>query len=557
MLDPRNKLILTVLLPACVASAAVFFLLVRTDNQQRVNALTRLIEGSAEQIALSSTRIQLAELRPYLDQLTKIHLANSYVSRVRILDDKGRSILDIGSIETFEESLLQAGTIRIDEIIQSTSTITDESGRTLGWVIVQADLAAINLAFYQILLWGALVLVSSLCLAPYLVIRISRQMAKPIKELTRVVDAANRDDYSRALPYSTDEDLNRLARSIRPLIESLRDARIDLANNVEQATQDLQETPDTVETQHIELDKTKQTPAEHGRTKTELLRRTHPARTSQEITPGTSESTSVEELDYSSCQLLAVDDNEANLKLVCAILNDLGAQVTGVTTGLQALNMSSSKYFDLIFMDLQMPGLDGIETTRRIHALEDNHTPVVALTAHAVPSEIKSLLDAGMVDYVVKPISQTRIKDVLNKWVRRRARKPTQPAVQERQLPIVDWAVSLQLANNNSDLAEEMHQILLETLPKDRDQINAAHEREDMDLLRQNVHRLNGAVRYCGVPRLRRAIDALETIVKTDNKREIRGAINLLDKEVDSVLESASGTVQSNPKRITFPNEPR
>lgn len=540
MFDSRNKLLLTVLLPACVASAAIFFLLVRMDNQQRVDTLTRLIKGSAEQIALGSTRMQLAEPQPYLDRLTKIHLRNNGVSRLRILDDNGRRVLDIGSIGTPEESPLEAGTIRIDEVVQSTSPIINESGRTLGWVIVTADLTAINLAAYQILLWGALVLVFSLCLTLYLVVRVSRQKARPIKELTQVVDAANRDDYSRELPYSRDEDLNRLARSIRPLIESLRNARIDLANNVEQATQDLQETLNTIEVPNIE--RTKRSAQEHAKTQPELRPRAHATSTSHEMLALLDDETSgsSEEVDYTSCQILAVDDSEANLKLVCAYLHDLGAEVTGVTSGLQALNMTNSRSFDLIFMDMQMPGLNGIETTRRIHALEDSHTPVVALTAHAVPAEIESLLDSGMVDCIVKPINEKRIKDVLNKWVRRPARKPTQPAVQSRQMPIVDWAASLRIANNNSDLAEEMHQILIETLPKDRDQIKAAHELKDMDLLRQNVHRLIGAVRYCGVPRLQRAIDALETIVKTGNEAELRGAINLLDKEVDSVLELAS-----------------
>ncbi len=103
-------------------------------------------------------------------------------------------------------------------------------------------------------------------------------------------------------------------------------------------------------------------------------------------------------------RLLCVDDNPANLLLVQTLLSDLGAQVTAVDSGYAALEVVQRERFDLVFMDVQMPGMDGRQATEAIRRWEAERevspVPVIALTAHALSNEKRALLQAGMDDYL-------------------------------------------------------------------------------------------------------------------------------------------------------------
>ncbi len=105
-------------------------------------------------------------------------------------------------------------------------------------------------------------------------------------------------------------------------------------------------------------------------------------------------------------RLLCVDDNPANLLLVQTLLSDLGAQVTAVDSGYAALEVVQRERFDLVFMDVQMPGMDGRQATEAIRRWEAERevspVPVIALTAHALSNEKRALLQAGMDDYLTK-----------------------------------------------------------------------------------------------------------------------------------------------------------
>jgi len=106
--------------------------------------------------------------------------------------------------------------------------------------------------------------------------------------------------------------------------------------------------------------------------------------------------------------VLLVDDHPGNLKLARVFLEELGVTVTACDGGQSALDSFREQSFDLVFMDIQMPGMDGKETTQRMRDSEPDgaHTPIVALTAHALESERRELLDRGLDDYLSKPITE-------------------------------------------------------------------------------------------------------------------------------------------------------
>jgi CheY-like chemotaxis protein len=107
-------------------------------------------------------------------------------------------------------------------------------------------------------------------------------------------------------------------------------------------------------------------------------------------------------------KILLVEDNAINHMLATRLLQKCGHFVTLATTGVEAVATLAAQSFDLVLLDVQMPGMDGFETTATIRAREselERHTPIIALTAHAIKGDRQRCLDAGMDGYVSKPIN--------------------------------------------------------------------------------------------------------------------------------------------------------
>jgi len=238
-------------------------------------------------------------------------------------------------------------------------------------------------------------------------------------------------------------------------------------------------------------------------------------------------------------RLLCVDDNPANLLLVQTLLGDMGAAVTAVDSGYAALEAVQKEAFDLILMDVQMPGMDGRQTTEAIRQWEaereSGQIPIVALTAHALANEKRALLQSGMDDYLTKPISERQLAQVVLKWtgLALRNQGPERPADSPlgTGLSVLDAEEGLRLAAGKADLAADMLSMLLAGLPADRQTIRQAREAGERAALLERVHRLHGATRYCGVPQLRAACLRSETLLKQDDPAA-QAALDELDAAI-------------------------
>ena len=126
--------------------------------------------------------------------------------------------------------------------------------------------------------------------------------------------------------------------------------------------------------------------------------------------------------------VMAVDDNPANLKLISAMLADRVRHVSTCMDGQRAVEKAKTQQFDLIFMDIQMPVLDGISACMQIKNDKNNeHTPIIAVTAHVLPSEQEQFLQQGMDDCLAKPIDEIALQRMINKWTQ------DKPGVREYQ----------------------------------------------------------------------------------------------------------------------------
>ena len=151
-----------------------------------------------------------------------------------------------------------------------------------------------------------------------------------------------------------------------------------------------------------------------------IFKFTIPLKPAEQTEPGDSDEHPEALQPVMNLSVLLVEDNDINQEVMLAILENMGVNVGAANDGLEAIDIleaSDSTHFDLIFMDCQMPNLDGYETTRRIRA---GHTgealrqiPIVALTANAMDSEKQKCFDAGMNDYLTKPIDIGSLKNTL------------------------------------------------------------------------------------------------------------------------------------------------
>lgn len=116
-----------------------------------------------------------------------------------------------------------------------------------------------------------------------------------------------------------------------------------------------------------------------------------------------------------SLRILVVDDDELSRRLMRVILTQEGHRVEVAANGLEALEAVKQNKFDMVFMDLHMPEMDGMESSRQIRAWEqgDSHTFIVALTASYLPEIGQALFDAGMDNYISKPFEVAQVQRLL------------------------------------------------------------------------------------------------------------------------------------------------
>lgn len=120
-----------------------------------------------------------------------------------------------------------------------------------------------------------------------------------------------------------------------------------------------------------------------------------------------------------SKRILLAEDNLINQKVATKLLSDLGCQVDIAATGSAAIAMAEERQYDLILMDCQMPEVDGYTATMTIRAsqCDSPRVPVIALTASALPEDRRRCMEAGMDDYLSKPIGREDLREVLDRWL--------------------------------------------------------------------------------------------------------------------------------------------
>ena len=218
--------------------------------------------------------------------------------------------------------------------------------------------------------------------------------------------------------------------------------------------------------------------------------------------------------DAAPLRILVVDDVLANRQIAQAMLGSAGHAVETAEDGVSALRALSNGSFDAVLMDLQMPGMDGFEATRRIRALPPPAcaVTVIALTASALPDQIEATRRAGMDAHLAKPIDRQALLQILKELPMRGASAAAAAAESAPAAPYID-ATTLDLLER--ELGHAAHGILAEFVGEVRRALSlltnaTPAEKADAGHVQHAAHRLVGAARTLGASRLAEEAEALQ-----------------------------------------------
>ena len=254
-----------------------------------------------------------------------------------------------------------------------------------------------------------------------------------------------------------------------------------------------------------------------------------------------------------SLRLLLAEDNIVNQKLAVGALESQGHTVTVANHGQEALEFWHDGTFDAILMDVQMPEMDGFEATRAIRKIEAEsgergHTVIIAMTAHARESDRQDCLNAGMDDYMSKPIRIAELGKMLEKVTAEDWKPETKFDTEE--LPemstdqssekIIDWEVAAQAVNGDMELLKIVAETLVEAGPGMLNNIREAIAENDAGKLRISAHALKGSVLFLGIDRIREPALELEHL----GEAKVIPQDDRLVQQLDSDWEAVKKEVQ-------------
>jgi signal transduction histidine kinase/CheY-like chemotaxis protein len=229
-------------------------------------------------------------------------------------------------------------------------------------------------------------------------------------------------------------------------------------------------------------------------------------------------------------RILVVEDHPANQYVAQSLLESLDCTVSVAGTGAEALELLAREPFDLVFMDCQMPGMDGYETTRRMRAQLQRYIPVVAITANAMVDDKQRCLDAGMDDFLPKPFTKSALSDVLCKWLVPGAQTLAGGDLTERvgELPALAMPVFDELWQSLQWRLPPLRKIYESFLAVAHETLEILQREPSDGLLSRRLHTLIGSAGMVGARQVERVAAWLAEALKADRQEEIESGRDLL-----------------------------
>ena len=239
-------------------------------------------------------------------------------------------------------------------------------------------------------------------------------------------------------------------------------------------------------------------------------------------------------------KILVAEDTPFNQKFITRLLGRWGHTAIIVGDGRRAVTAVSEDRYDLILMDVQMPEMDGFEATEKIRELEEKkgeHTPIIAMTAHAMKGDRERCLDAGMDDYVPKPISSKALLNAIRILVPPEHHGPDkeESAVIENAQPVIDKDALLKAFDNDWDFLKEVIDMFIADYPEMLKNIHDAIQTKDAPALQRTAHALKGMLGNFQVETATQKAYNLEKMGGEENLEQAADIYTQLSTELDSL----------------------
>jgi len=241
-------------------------------------------------------------------------------------------------------------------------------------------------------------------------------------------------------------------------------------------------------------------------------------------------------------RILVVEDNLVNQKIVLKILGKMGYRTDLANNGIEAVNALKSIRYDLVLMDVHMPNMDGFEATRCIRSSRfpghNPNVPIIAMTACAMKGDREKCLDAGMDDYLTKPIQPEELAKTIARWSSPGSADVKNYHEQPRQAeePVIfDRAALLNRVNGDEEIVAEVMEIFLQDVPRQILSLQEAIANGDAVLAVRQAHSIKGAAANVGAVALQEVSYQME---RTAKDGQLNGAVNLVEaisEEFDKV----------------------
>jgi CheY-like chemotaxis protein/HPt (histidine-containing phosphotransfer) domain-containing protein len=254
-------------------------------------------------------------------------------------------------------------------------------------------------------------------------------------------------------------------------------------------------------------------------------------------------------------RILVVDDDVLNQRMMQLVLMREGHQVDLASNGLEALEAVKLQRYDIVFMDLQMPVLDGIEASRRIREWENGglHTFIVALTASYIPEKGHVLFAAGIDNYVAKPFELEHIRQLLKYGLKARlSASSDQPDIAQQALPetILDIQKGILQVGGDENTYRELLQDFIEELPERLQTIQNFFAEMDLAGLSRTSHNLKGIAANLGASQLSECARRLDKQSIEGYTDSLSGLIQEIQLAVGKLLQFSSEFLTE--KKIKF-----
>lgn len=239
-------------------------------------------------------------------------------------------------------------------------------------------------------------------------------------------------------------------------------------------------------------------------------------------------------------QVLLAEDGEDNQDLIGAHLRRAGLEVTVASNGKLAVEAVAAQHFDLIFMDMQMPELDGYGATRQLR-LNGVATPIVALTANAMAEDRMKCIEAGCTDYLPKPLTRQQLLRMAARFVKPGTRAPAVPGAQGAT-PFSSGLIRSEIAQEPK--LQKLLEKFIERLPGRIATIQSLMQENNLDGLRQAIHQLKGAGGGYGFPQITDRATQAEEQIKSAHRD-----IEAIKKQVEALVATVRSVEGYDPAR--------